>query len=95
MHGLLPGLKKRDMEALALYFSSQTPTVREKAPFGDPAAGEPLTAVCGGCHGQHGISLDSSTPSLSSSLPTNGSRLLPISPVTFRPLMWSRSRSER
>ena len=64
MHGLLPGLKKRDLESLALYFSSQTPAAREKAPFGDPAAGEPLTAVCGGCHGQHGISLDSSTPSL-------------------------------
>ena len=69
MHGLLPGLKKRDMEALALYFSSQTPTAREKAPFGDPAAGEPLTAVCGGCHGQHGVSLDSSTPSLAAQDP--------------------------
>jgi cytochrome c553 len=69
MHGLLPGLKKRDMESLALYFASQTPAPRDKAPFGDPAAGEPLTAVCGGCHGQHGISLDASTPSLAAQDP--------------------------
>lgn len=64
MHGLLPGLKKRDMESLALYFASQAPAPRPPAPFGDAAAGEPLTAVCGGCHGSQGVSLDSSTPTL-------------------------------
>ena len=64
MHALLPTLKKRDMESLALYFASQTPAPRGAAPFGDAASGEPLTAVCGGCHGSHGVSLDSSTPSL-------------------------------
>ena len=64
MHGLLPGLKKREMESLALYFASQAPAQRAGAPAGDAKAGEPLTAVCGGCHGSDGVSLDSSTPSL-------------------------------
>jgi cytochrome c553 len=64
MHALLPGLTRLDMESLALYFASQAPVTREVAPFGDPKAGEPLTAVCGGCHGAGGVSTDSATPSL-------------------------------
>ena len=64
MHALLPGLRKRDVENLALYFASQTPAPRGAPPVGDPAAGEPLSAVCGGCHGSHGVSLDASTPIL-------------------------------
>ena len=64
MHGLLPSLTRLDMESLALYFASQTPAERAAAPFGDAAAGEPLSAVCGGCHGSHGVSRDSATPSL-------------------------------
>lgn len=64
MHGVVPSLKKRDMESIALYFASQAPVPRAARPAGDAAAGEPLTAVCGGCHGSHGVSSDSSTPSL-------------------------------
>jgi len=64
MHSMLPGLSKIDMESLALYFASQTPVPRAAPSFGDPAAGEPLTAVCGGCHGSHGLSTDTATPSL-------------------------------
>lgn len=64
MHGLLPGLSKLDKESLALYFASQAPAARAAPPFGDPAAGEPLSAVCGGCHGSHGVSADTATPSL-------------------------------
>ncbi len=64
MHAMLPGLSKLDMESLALYFASQTPVQRPAPPFGDPAVGEPLTAVCGGCHGTHGVSADTATPSL-------------------------------
>jgi cytochrome c553 len=64
MHALLPGLKKLDMESLVLYFASQAPAQRAAPPFGDAAAGEPLSAVCGGCHGAHGVSTDSATPSL-------------------------------
>lgn len=64
MHALLPGLNRLDMESLALYFASQTPAQRGAPPFGDPVAGEPLSAVCGGCHGANGVSGDSGTPSL-------------------------------
>ena len=64
MHALLPGLKKLDLESLALYFASQAPAQRAAPPLGDAAAGEPLSAVCGGCHGSHGVSTDASTPSL-------------------------------
>jgi cytochrome c553 len=64
MHSMLPGLSNLDMESLALYFASQTPVQRAAPSAGDPVAGEPLTAVCGGCHGSHGLSTDSATPSL-------------------------------
>jgi cytochrome c553 len=64
MHALLPRLTRLDLESLALYFASQTPAKRASAPFGNPAAGEPLAAVCGGCHGVHGVSGDTATPNL-------------------------------
>ena len=64
MHALLPGLSRLDMESLALYFASQAPAERSAPSTGSPAAGEPLSAVCGGCHGAHGVSTDSATPSL-------------------------------
>jgi cytochrome c553 len=64
MHALLPGLKKLELENLALYFASQTPAQRAAPATGDPAAGEPLSGVCGGCHGSRGLSTDLSTPSL-------------------------------
>jgi cytochrome c553 len=64
MHSLLRRLSKLDMESLALYFASQTPAQRGAPSFGDPAAGEPLTAVCGGCHGPRGVSTDAATPNL-------------------------------
>lgn len=64
MHAILPGLSKADLESLALYFASQTPAQRAAPAVGNPSAGEPLTAVCGGCHGSHGVSTDSATPSL-------------------------------
>jgi cytochrome c553 len=64
MHALLPGLTRLDKESLALYFASQTPVARQAPPFGDPTAGEPLSAVCGGCHGSHGVSIDTATPIL-------------------------------
>jgi cytochrome c553 len=64
MHAKLRGLSKREVENVALYFSSQAPQARTGAPRGDPKAGEPLAAVCGGCHGYQGISTDPATPKL-------------------------------
>lgn len=64
MHSLLRPLSKLDVESVALYFASQAPAERGAPASGDPAAGEPLTAVCGGCHGAHGVSTDTATPNL-------------------------------
>ncbi len=64
MDPLLRKLDKLDIESAALYFASQTPVQRGASPIGDAVAGEHLTAVCAGCHGPHGVSTDSATPSL-------------------------------
>jgi len=69
MHNVLPSLKRRDLESIALYFASQQPAQRKAPGFGDPKAGEPLTAVCGGCHGAYGVSLDGGTPTLAGQEP--------------------------
>jgi len=64
MHAIGRDLDKLDLESVALFFASQTPAERPAPPFGDPKAGEPLSAPCGGCHGSHGVSTDASTPTL-------------------------------
>lgn len=69
MHAMLGALSKSDKENLALFFASQQPVERHAAAFGDPVAGEPLTAVCGGCHGPRGVSNDSATPTLAGQEP--------------------------
>lgn len=66
---LLRKLGKLDIESVALYFASQTPTVRPAPAAGNAAVGEPRTAACGGCHGAHGISIDTATPSLAAQDP--------------------------
>ena len=45
MHPMLRSLNRVQMESVALYFASQTPAERSTPPFGDPKAGEPLSAV--------------------------------------------------
>lgn len=55
---------KLELESMALYFATQTPVKRAAASRGDAAAGEPASAMCGGCHGAHGVSVDAATPSL-------------------------------
>lgn len=64
MEATLRGLRRLDLENIAHYYAVQTPAQRAAPPFGDPAAGEPLSAKCGGCHGAHGVSHDAATPSL-------------------------------
>ncbi len=66
---MLEGLGQIDIEKMAMYFASQVPPVREAPPFGDPAAGEPLSASCGACHGARGVSYDPMVPSLASQEP--------------------------
>jgi cytochrome c553 len=64
MKSVLRDSDRLELENLALYFASQTPVQRTSQSRGDAAAGEPLTAMCGGCHGAHGVSTDAATPSL-------------------------------
>jgi len=66
---MLKGLEQVDLEMMAMYFAAQVPTAREAPPFGDPGAGEPLTASCGRCHGARGVSYDPMVPSLASQDP--------------------------
>ena len=66
MHAKLRSLNKIERESVALYFASQAPAERAAPPVGDAAAGQPLSAVCGGCHGPQGVSTDATTPSLAS-----------------------------
>jgi cytochrome c553 len=61
---MLRALDRVDLESLAFYYASQTPVVRRPSAVGNPAAGEPLTARCGGCHGAQGVSTDAATPTL-------------------------------
>jgi cytochrome c553 len=64
MHSAMRQLTPVDMEAVALYFASQTPGQRAAPQNADPGAGAPLSAVCSGCHGAQGIAADSTTPNL-------------------------------
>lgn len=64
MENELRGLNKIDMENMAVYYASQTPVRRDQPAVGDPVAGQPLTARCGGCHGAGGVSHDTATPTL-------------------------------
>lgn len=70
MEEALRGMSKTDIEKLALYYASQVPTAHPDSPFGDPAAGEALSAKCGGCHGAGGVSHDAATPTLAGQDPT-------------------------
>ena len=63
-HAVMRALSPLEMEAVALYFASQTPGERAAPANGDPSAGAQLSGVCGGCHGAHGVAADPSIPNL-------------------------------
>jgi cytochrome c553 len=67
---MLQGLGQVDIEKMAMYFAAQAPGLREPPPFGDIQAGQPLTAVCGSCHGINGVSPDPLVPNLAGQEPT-------------------------
>jgi len=69
MDPMLRRMNRLDIESAALYFASQMPEQRSAPPTGNAAEGEPRTAVCGGCHGSHGVSTDSATPTLAAQDP--------------------------
>ena len=66
---MLSELEQVDIEKMAMYFASQVPAVRAAPPFGDPVAGEPLSAECGECHGARGVSNEPLVPSLAGQEP--------------------------
>ena len=57
-------LNQVDLEAMALYFASQKQSLRKVPSVGNVAAGEPLSAECGACHGANGVSSDNKIPNL-------------------------------
>lgn len=61
---MVSALNQVDIEAMALYYASQVPAQRQAPAVGDPQKGEPLSANCGSCHGEHGVSSDLKVPSL-------------------------------
>ncbi len=52
------------MQNVASYLAAQSIRPRSKPAVGDPAAGERLSANCGGCHGLQGHTIDARTPAL-------------------------------
>lgn len=64
MHAVMRKLSPVDMEAVAIFFASHARAERAVPASGDAAAGAPLSAVCSGCHGLHGVSADTMTPNL-------------------------------
>lgn len=67
--GMLKALEKVDVEKMAVYFAAQVPPVREPPSFGDVSRGESLSADCGECHGDRGVSHDPLIPSLAGQEP--------------------------
>ena len=67
--GMLKALEKVDIEKMAVYFAAQVPPVREPPSFGDVNRGETLSADCGECHGERGVSHDPLVPSLAGQEP--------------------------
>jgi len=61
---MVSALNQVDLEAMALFYASQKPAQRMAPAVGNVAAGEPLSAECGSCHGANGISSDVKIPTL-------------------------------
>jgi len=67
---MLQGMGQVDIEKMAMYFAAQTQPLRDPPAFGDVQSGEPLTAVCGSCHGVNGVSEEPLVPNLAGQEPT-------------------------
>ena len=94
MDPMLRKMSALDTESAAMFFASQTPAQRSAPPVGDAAAGEPKTAVCGGCHGSHGVSTDSATPSLAGQDPQYLTQAIKAYRTTRKHALMSRLVSE-
>ena len=57
-------LSESDFTNLALFYAQQKPAKAQTRAEGNAAAGKAAAAVCGGCHGETGVSSTAGTPSL-------------------------------
>jgi DmsE family decaheme c-type cytochrome len=64
MKALLVGLGDAELEKMADFYADQTPGRAHTPLVGDPSAGRSAAAVCTGCHGTEGASIDPAWPVL-------------------------------
>lgn len=64
MKAAAAGLSEADFTNLALFYAQQKPAKAQTRAEGNAAAGKAAAAVCGGCHGEAGVSATAGTPSL-------------------------------
>lgn len=64
MKTLVSAISDADINNIALFYALQKPGKAQTPSPGNQAAGKAAAAVCGGCHGDGGVSTNPSTPSL-------------------------------
>ena len=64
MKAMIATVTGPSLNDVAVYYSLQTPKRTQSAGPGNPKVGQPISAVCAGCHGTQGVSTNPSTPSL-------------------------------
>ena len=64
MKAILSGVGEAELNNIALYYARQIPARAQTPPVGDPSAGKAASALCAGCHGEQGVSVNPAWPSL-------------------------------
>jgi len=64
MAGFAAGLSDAEFNNLGLFYATQKPAKAPTKAAGDATAGKAAAAVCGGCHGETGVSTSPATPSI-------------------------------
>ncbi len=64
MKTLVAALSDADMSNTALYFAMQKPAKAQNPAQGNQSVGKAAATACAGCHGEGGVSINASTPSL-------------------------------
>ena len=64
MNALFSGVGESELEGMAQYYAGQSPARAQTSLIGDPSAGKTAGALCTGCHGEQGVSVDPAWPSL-------------------------------
>jgi len=64
MKGFAAGLSEADVGHVALFYAQQKPAKAPTKAAGDVNGGKAAAAVCGGCHGETGVSTNPTAPSI-------------------------------